>query len=395
MDVREDLKAYLDGEISPERAEEVRKAIERDPELQQEVQFMNILTGHIKSASSSPSPSGLEATVGKLKPSLSRRRTARIMQLGLAAACVVALGFVLIPIFAQSKSSAKSTRADLSAGASVPMDGFAKAPAELDWERRGGGGADSAKAKTESRPSLDEEAGEVTSAAPSTAPSFPIDRPVIRTADLGLLVPDVLKAVAAATSIAQGMGGYVESSSASHDRSADASAALTMRVPQSRFDRTLDSLRALGEVRSESANGVDVSGQIIDLEARIRVLRQEEAQYLEILKHTRKIGEVLNLRDRISSVRQEIESMQGQLKATKSQAAMSTISLSLQERPKVVGSKEEGGWASDSYASAVNGLKAAGRFFGQAAIGLFVYAPIWVPVLAIGLLAYRKAFPKA
>jgi len=50
MNIRENLKAYLDGELTPQEMDVMREAIERDPSLQEEVQFMSrisqILTAH-------------------------------------------------------------------------------------------------------------------------------------------------------------------------------------------------------------------------------------------------------------------------------------------------------------------------------------------------------------
>jgi anti-sigma factor RsiW len=39
MNIRENLKAYLDGELTPQEMDVMREAIERDPSLQEEVQF--------------------------------------------------------------------------------------------------------------------------------------------------------------------------------------------------------------------------------------------------------------------------------------------------------------------------------------------------------------------
>ena len=50
MNFREDIKAYIDGELTEARAAEVRSAIDADPTLRDEYEFMKGLSSQIQSS---------------------------------------------------------------------------------------------------------------------------------------------------------------------------------------------------------------------------------------------------------------------------------------------------------------------------------------------------------
>ena len=68
MSIHDDLKAYLDGELEPGRAEEVRQAIESDPALKREAEFMRSLGDEIRAVSIDPQVYGLERALDAVQP---------------------------------------------------------------------------------------------------------------------------------------------------------------------------------------------------------------------------------------------------------------------------------------------------------------------------------------
>ena len=104
-DIREDLKAFLDGELSPSRAAEVQTAVDSDPALQQEVEFMKALGFEIKKMKHEPAVAGVEATMTALKRK-PRAWWMRPEPYVASAVCVILMA-VFFPVFAQSKEAAK------------------------------------------------------------------------------------------------------------------------------------------------------------------------------------------------------------------------------------------------------------------------------------------------
>lgn len=72
--LRQDLKAFLDGELSPARTDEVRKALESDPLLAEEARLLKEIGTAVRQQAWQPAPVGLEATLAKLSGSKVSRR---------------------------------------------------------------------------------------------------------------------------------------------------------------------------------------------------------------------------------------------------------------------------------------------------------------------------------
>jgi hypothetical protein len=67
MSLRDDLKAYLDGELAPERMAEMRDAIDRDPALAREAEELASIGRGLRSAEVYPAAVGLEDTLKALE----------------------------------------------------------------------------------------------------------------------------------------------------------------------------------------------------------------------------------------------------------------------------------------------------------------------------------------
>ncbi|HXH60547.1 MAG TPA: DUF4349 domain-containing protein, partial [Fimbriimonadaceae bacterium] len=222
-------------------------------------------------------------------------------------------------------------------------------------------------------------------------------RQVIKSASMIVAVSDVQKAVDDATLMVRGYGGYLESSSLDNAAGTEKpTGSMTIRIPQTNFEEALTKLRKYGRVESEQSNGDDVTAQVTDIEARIKTLKAEEDSYREILRNARKIADILELRDRISQIRQQIESYDARRLTLRRMAALSTISVRFdgpeKNEPKVVGADKPDTWFKDTYATATGMLKDVGRFVAQVLTFVFVLIPVWVPLALMALWFRKRAF---
>lgn len=142
---------------------------------------------------------------------------------------------------------------------------------------------------------------------------------------------DVARAVERAGSIAAAAGGFVTSSSTSSFRAGQGSGAITLRVPADRFDEVRRRVEELGTVRSSERGGQDVGGQLVDLAARLRTLRAEEGALETILGNATDIGQTLQIRDRLTGLRTQIEQLAGQQAGLEDQVTYATLQVSLRE----------------------------------------------------------------
>lgn len=162
------------------------------------------------------------------------------------------------------------------------------------------------------------------------APAARDDAKIIRTGSMTLEVSDVASALRVARDGIVGLGGYVGASTTSNDAD-QPSAEIVYRIPADRWEAGLDILRGLNglttKVVSEHTEAIEVTGQVIDLEARIANLRASESALQGIAAKATKITDVLEVEARLTDTRGQIEVLTGQLKDLNDRAGYATISV--------------------------------------------------------------------
>ena len=432
MSIREDLKAYLDDELSPARKQEVRESLDRDPKLAAEARALQSIATAIRSSEAKPVPAGRELAIARAAKGPRIWRPGRSLRLSplatvLASVLVVAvLGALFFPVMAQSKDAAKrvaltipfafNSSDESNSDEHMPATaggtaGTAGTDGETGTYGIAGGVSGSASAKSrvdhappvrsgiqpngQSTTPVDEQPEAAAEAKGIPTPSagqyqgsaYPpgTDQPyVIRTGDISVQVADVQASSRQASQVATRYGGFVADSSSETDTDGQATAQITLRVPEQRFDNAFQDLAALGKVEKQDMSGQDVTSQIVDTDARIKTMKAEQDEYRTLLSHARSVGQVLAIKDRLDDVQQSLDSLEAQRKELSSQATFSTITCELDQKPKLQAIDQPNeGWAEDAWVTAANGLEATLRFLASVAIYLFVFAPVWLPVALI------------
>jgi Domain of unknown function (DUF4349) len=156
-----------------------------------------------------------------------------------------------------------------------------------------------------------------------------VDRKLVRTAALGLIVKTPVETAEKIVQIAQGTGGFLVTSNVNGGADAT-SASLTIRVPAAKFDEVRTQIRKLGlRVESESIEAQDVTKQYVDQEARLRNLRAQEQQYLGILRRAATVKDTLEVSDKLNEVRGAIEERQAEFEALSKQVETVAINVTL------------------------------------------------------------------
>lgn len=180
-------------------------------------------------------------------------------------------------------------------------------------------------------PSAGPVAAELKSAAPagSKAPTAITDRKIVRTGALDLTVKSPADAAEQIRLMAERMGGYLESAQIGGTKEAP-TADITIRVPAAHFEDAKAGIRKLAaRVESEKTAADDVTRQYVDMEARLRNLRAEEAQYLTIMKSAFKVDDLLEVTGKLSEVRGQIEQQQAEFQTLSKQVETVAITVSL------------------------------------------------------------------
>lgn len=209
------------------------------------------------------------------------------------------------------------------------------------------------------------------------------DARIVRTGTMDLEVTDVNLAVSAARDLIRGMGGYIGASSTTNDDDRPL-ATITYRIPVDRWEDALAGLRGLNgltkKVVAERTEAVEVTGQIVDLEARIRNLRASEAALQGIAAKAGKISDVLEVEAQLTNVRGQIEQLTAQLTDISGRADYATLVTTFATVIVAVDVAAKG-WdptvvvdeASASMVGILQELAGAGIWF----------AIVWLPILVV------------
>jgi hypothetical protein len=185
-----------------------------------------------------------------------------------------------------------------------------------------------------------------------------------------------------AGTLAEQFGGFVTNSQVGETEGKLASGALTIRVPSDRFEEAVGRLKGLGKVTAEDRSGQDVSKEFVDLEARLKQAKAEEAFFLRLMDEARGISDMIQVQSQLSGVQLRIEEIQGQLNYYRDQTNLSTISVRIYEPGAPLGGRpqplaEAVGRALDGFQSVIGGLVIAIGWLAPFALigmaGLFVF----------------------
>ena len=161
---------------------------------------------------------------------------------------------------------------------------------------------------------------------PSTGPM------IIRTADLSLVTKEFDKARGNLEAIIKRHRGYVGELKAGGTTGSGRTITATLRVPSDQLDATLTEVKTLGRVESESQSGQDVTSQYVDLQARLSNARNTEQRLTDLLRNrTGKLSDVLEVEQELDRVRGEIEQMEAERKNMSNQVSYATLNATIAE----------------------------------------------------------------
>ena len=160
------------------------------------------------------------------------------------------------------------------------------------------------------------------------------------------------------------------------------------RSPTGRTPST--ALRGLGTEVSEKTDAVEVTGEIVDLDARIRNLKASEAALVGYAEGAPKVSDLLEIQGRLTDTRSQIERLTAQQAQLTDQAALATLTVTYGTEIVAV-TEAAARW---DPATEVDQASATLIAMGQAVLSFaIVFVIVWVPLLlSIGLIVAVALF---
>jgi len=209
-------------------------------------------------------------------------------------------------------------------------------------------------------------------------------RSVERSAQLVLATPpgDIDRAAARILRVTDDLGGYVVSSQVS----SRASGEFELRVPESRLQRALSRLSAVGKVRERTQSSQDITAAVVSVEERLKDARTERRSLLRQLAKATTPNQTTSIRERLRLVSGQIAAGKRDLRRVKTRASYSTIAVTLlADRRSANGADDDDGSAGWSPGDA---LDDAVRILEVSAGVLLVAGALALPLGLVGLLVW-------
>jgi uncharacterized RDD family membrane protein YckC len=178
----------------------------------------------------------------------------------------------------------------------------------------------------------------------SLSGSLGLPRQVIVTVDLQMRVEDAAAAVDQARTAAVAAGGFVAEEALVTDplpgptpvpgRPADqpasdtepTSGTVVLRVPVDRVDAVIEQLTGLGTVLSRTGSSVDVTEEVVDLDARIETQRASLSRLRQLLTEADRLADVIAVESELTQRQADLESLLARRQQLAGLSSLATVS---------------------------------------------------------------------
>ncbi len=215
------------------------------------------------------------------------------------------------------------------------------------------------------------------------------DRKIIYTAHLNVETTDFEKGVTALENLVAKYGGYIANSDVSGNTQYSEAGTATIvnrrgwyevNIPSGQLDAFLSESGNVGNVTGKSKSSNDITEVYSDTEIRLETLRVEQTRILELLAKADTIEAIIQLEDKLSDIRYEIESYESTKRSWDKQIAFSSVTVNLKEvelyTDVTYGNRSVWQRIGDSF---VGGFKS----FGRGIISLFIDLVYLLPYVII------------
>lgn len=151
---------------------------------------------------------------------------------------------------------------------------------------------------------------------------------IIRSAEIKMMVEDVMKSTTDIEKIISKYNGFI-SDSKLETLSSSFSNQLTIRVPVSSFEKVINEITPLAEyIDHRNVVSEDVTKNYVDTEVRLKNKKEVEKRFIEVLRNQAKnVRDIMEVERQLNEIRSEIESAESYLNSLKNKVSLSTITI--------------------------------------------------------------------
>ena len=159
-----------------------------------------------------------------------------------------------------------------------------------------------------------------------------VTRVVTKKAELYIETKDYEKLINLIESKVEDLYGYIESSNDyDYESNAGRSGFMTIRVPTEDLDVFITSLEEKATVRTKTIKTDDITSDYVDTESMIAALETEQATLLDLLSKAGSLSDTIQIQDRLTNVRQELQYYESMMMRMNDEVVYSTVYIDIDE----------------------------------------------------------------
>jgi hypothetical protein len=267
-------------------------------------------------------------------------------------------------------------------------------PTAMDAQAAGGSGADAVAPEPASAPDAGDGEGVAKDADGSSARNaadLVEQQAVIKTGTVSLRSDDVDEARFRVQRLVDEHAGSVADEKTETDKTgAGLRSRMVLRVPSEDFDDVMSDLADLGQLASRTSSAEDVTTQLIDVDAQIKVQEASVQRVRQLLTRAQSIRDIMAIESELANRQAQLDSLSQQQAYLENQTSLATIQVSIERQPDAVVEKEKddrtgflgglgAGW-DGLRATVVAVLTVVGAVLPFAVVALLVGVPVWLLV---------------
>lgn len=222
---------------------------------------------------------------------------------------------------------------------------------------------------------------------------------IARAVSLSIVVKDFPASRATLDALLARHHSYAAELSANTAENRPRSLQASLRVPAPELASVVSEVKWLGRVENESQSGEEVTQQHADLVARLKNSRETEQRLQAILlERTGKISDVLAVEQEIARVRGEIEQMEAEQKTLEHRVEFAAVNLQLTEEYKARLGAPAASVSTRIHNAFVAGYRDTSETWLQIALFFVEYTPtllIWLVILGLPVIVVWRRYRRA
>ncbi|PIE21559.1 MAG: hypothetical protein CSA64_01485 [Arachnia propionica] len=261
------------------------------------------------------------------------------------------------------------------------------APANSSWQEQEHGsskeqfdeaGAPEVMPKDETVQGDYQESGTAQQEQPADTPPILGERQIARSGSVTLAVEENLAASKELRELVSNLDGMILNEYQTFYEDS-ASATLEVSVPADRFEEAMDKISELGELRAKTVTADDVTTQVVDVESRIKTLRQSIARLQELMNKSGSVSDIAAVEMELTSRQSDLEAMLAIQKSLQERVAQSHIVVEFVSPSQIAPNYDN---------PFVQGITGAWRAMLATTTAILVALGALLPVLVVALLIF-------